>query len=295
MYSVELYRRLQETEHAPGWVECGGIRLASPERMEEIRRQIRLGHGVRAAIARDLAGRGAGGAVPAARHRRRGGRRLPRLRRLPRPVAGCNALANAARGNGLRVHPHPGDRHRRRARRVAGAHRPRDDRLRDGRQLRRHVRGGDRAASRRAPPAGADVAPVRRDGGVPEWPRRDRAASADAARPGPARLLPAGGGRAGDGRLRAQRGAVDRRRAVVRRDPGRLQRPAAPGRWDRFEEITANSQVRVPAMADAGLRKIINGPEAFTPDNEFARETTASSSPLDSARTASRARAASAR
>jgi 4-methylaminobutanoate oxidase (formaldehyde-forming) len=40
-YSVELYRRLQETEHAPGWVECGGIRLASsPERMEEIRRQI---------------------------------------------------------------------------------------------------------------------------------------------------------------------------------------------------------------------------------------------------------------
>ena len=40
-YSVELYRRLQQTEHAPGWVECGGIRLASsPERMEEIRRQI---------------------------------------------------------------------------------------------------------------------------------------------------------------------------------------------------------------------------------------------------------------
>ena len=41
MYSVELYRRLQETDVAPGWVEAGGIRLASsPERMEEIRRQI---------------------------------------------------------------------------------------------------------------------------------------------------------------------------------------------------------------------------------------------------------------
>ena len=39
--------------------------------------------------------------------------------------------------------------------------------------------------------------------------------------------------------------------------------------WDRFEEITHNSQVRVPAMADVGLRKVINGPEAFTPDNEF--------------------------
>ena len=42
-----------------------------------------------------------------------------------------------------------------------------------------------------------------------------------------------------------------------------------PEEWDRFEEITANSQVRVPAMADVGLRKVINGPEAFTPDNEF--------------------------
>src|SRR6476659_4541961 len=41
MYSVELYRRLQESETPPGWVECGGIRLAgTPERMEEIRRQI---------------------------------------------------------------------------------------------------------------------------------------------------------------------------------------------------------------------------------------------------------------
>ena len=41
MYSVELYRRLQQTEHAPGWVESGGIKLASsPERLDEIRRQI---------------------------------------------------------------------------------------------------------------------------------------------------------------------------------------------------------------------------------------------------------------
>src|SRR5690349_19751699 len=41
MYSVELYRRLgEESEFDPGWVECGGIRLASSEeRMEELRRQ----------------------------------------------------------------------------------------------------------------------------------------------------------------------------------------------------------------------------------------------------------------
>src|ERR1700710_1291850 len=40
-YSVELYRRLQHSDYPVGWTECGGIKLASsPERLEEIRRQI---------------------------------------------------------------------------------------------------------------------------------------------------------------------------------------------------------------------------------------------------------------
>ncbi|MBS1599471.1 MAG: FAD-dependent oxidoreductase [Bacteroidetes bacterium] len=39
--------------------------------------------------------------------------------------------------------------------------------------------------------------------------------------------------------------------------------------WDRLEEIMINSSMRVPAMATAPIRKVINGPEAFTPDNEF--------------------------
>ena len=41
MYSVELYRKLgEESEFDPGWIECGGLRLASSEeRMEELRRQ----------------------------------------------------------------------------------------------------------------------------------------------------------------------------------------------------------------------------------------------------------------
>jgi glycine/D-amino acid oxidase-like deaminating enzyme len=42
-----------------------------------------------------------------------------------------------------------------------------------------------------------------------------------------------------------------------------------PENWERFEEIGINSSVRVPAMASAPIRKMINGPEAFTPDNEF--------------------------
>lgn len=39
--------------------------------------------------------------------------------------------------------------------------------------------------------------------------------------------------------------------------------------WDRFEDIMTYSTMRVPAMATAPIRKMINGPEAFTPDNEF--------------------------
>ncbi len=39
--------------------------------------------------------------------------------------------------------------------------------------------------------------------------------------------------------------------------------------WPRFEEIMAGAIERVPAIADAGVSRMINGPEAFTPDNEF--------------------------
>jgi len=39
--------------------------------------------------------------------------------------------------------------------------------------------------------------------------------------------------------------------------------------WPRFEEIAQNSSKRVPAMEDVRVTRLINGPEAFTPDNEF--------------------------
>jgi len=39
--------------------------------------------------------------------------------------------------------------------------------------------------------------------------------------------------------------------------------------WDRFEEIAINSRRRVPAMEDVTVTRLINGPEGFTPDNEF--------------------------
>jgi 4-methylaminobutanoate oxidase (formaldehyde-forming) len=39
--------------------------------------------------------------------------------------------------------------------------------------------------------------------------------------------------------------------------------------WPRFDEIMAGAIRRVPSIADAGVSRMINGPEAFTPDNEF--------------------------
>ena len=46
---------------------------------------------------------------------------------------------------------------------------------------------------------------------------------------------------------------------------GKLLAPDLP----RFEPIMDGAIRRVPAMADARVSRIINGPEAFTPDNEF--------------------------
>jgi glycine cleavage system aminomethyltransferase T/glycine/D-amino acid oxidase-like deaminating enzyme len=39
--------------------------------------------------------------------------------------------------------------------------------------------------------------------------------------------------------------------------------------WPRFEEIVAGAVKRVPLMEDVKITRLINGPEAFTPDNEF--------------------------
>jgi 4-methylaminobutanoate oxidase (formaldehyde-forming) len=39
--------------------------------------------------------------------------------------------------------------------------------------------------------------------------------------------------------------------------------------WPRFAEIMDGAVRRVPSIGDAGISRMINGPEAFTPDNEF--------------------------
>jgi 4-methylaminobutanoate oxidase (formaldehyde-forming) len=45
--------------------------------------------------------------------------------------------------------------------------------------------------------------------------------------------------------------------------------------WPRFEEIVTGARRRVPAMDEIKVTRLINGPEAFTPDNEFCLGETA--------------------
>ena len=39
--------------------------------------------------------------------------------------------------------------------------------------------------------------------------------------------------------------------------------------WDRFEPLMTNAIARTPSIKDAQVVRLVNGPEAFTPDNEF--------------------------
>ncbi len=39
--------------------------------------------------------------------------------------------------------------------------------------------------------------------------------------------------------------------------------------WEHFSVLMDEALVRVPALADTGIRKFYNGPESFTPDNQF--------------------------
>ena len=272
MYSVELYRRLQQGEHAVGWTESGGIKLASsPERLQEIRRQISWArtyglplHEISVAEAKEL--------FPLLDTDGVVRRRLSGLRRLPRSRPSCATRwrtwpARAERSD-LRAHAGWWVSTSARSGR-AGPHRPRRHRVRDRRQLRRDVRRRDRPAGRRADPDRSDVAPVPGHRGVPR--RGDDPALPTLRDPD---LLVyfrqevdglVMGGYERDPAPWTADGttATTRSRADFN---GRL----LPEDWPRFEEIAAERRsAGCRRWPTSGIRRMINGPEAFTPDNEF--------------------------
>jgi 4-methylaminobutanoate oxidase (formaldehyde-forming) len=51
--------------------------------------------------------------------------------------------------------------------------------------------------------------------------------------------------------------------------PDGFEAKLLPEDWDRMEELLENAIVRVPALETAPVKKLFNGPEAFTPDADF--------------------------
>ena len=51
--------------------------------------------------------------------------------------------------------------------------------------------------------------------------------------------------------------------------PTTSTRRLLPEDWDRFAPLMANACSRVPAVETVEDRQLVNGPEGFTPDNEF--------------------------
>ena len=278
MYSVELYRRLQATDQPVGWTESGGIKLASsPERLEEIRRQISWArtydlplHEISVDEAAELFPLlNTEGVVGAAYLESDG---------YLDPSQLTYSMAAAARANGVRILTHT---------RVLGLD-VADD-LYGGRITGVTTDRGHIACEIVVNCGGMFAAEIGRLAGVriPLVPMSHQYLITDAFLPdrataaGPGKPLPTlrdpdllvyyrqevagllmGGYERNPAAFTATHHAVD---AIAPDFNGRL----LPEDWSRFEEITTNAQHRVPALADVGIKQMINGPEAFTPDNEF--------------------------
>jgi 4-methylaminobutanoate oxidase (formaldehyde-forming) len=267
MYGTQLYRRLAaETGADPSWHEVGSIRLASsPERMEELRRQAGwaktfglplelIGADEAKALFPLMSTEGVLGAVY-----------LPTDGWLD-PSGLAHALAAGARSRGATIRPHT---------RVVAISTER------GRVTGVTVeQGGERQEIRAevVVDAGGMFAPeIARMVGVnvPIIPMAHEYLFTE----------PIEGVHPGLPQLRDPDNLVYYREEVGGLCMGGYERHPAPwgldgipadfnGKllapdWPRFEEIMVGAVRRVPAIAEAGINRMINGPEGFTPDNEF--------------------------
>jgi 4-methylaminobutanoate oxidase (formaldehyde-forming) len=281
MYSVELYRRLQQTEHAPGWIESGGIKLAStPERLEEIRRQISWAqtydlplHEISPDEARERFPLMSTDGVVGACFLDSDGQIDPSQL--------CMALAAFARAAGVTVRTHtrvlaidtePVGPSRLEQRRVSKVQTDRGDiecevvvdaagmfaaevaRMVDVRvpiiPVSHQYVVTEPCLAAAGLPAGHDPLPSLRDPDLLVYFRQE------------VEGLVMGGYERNPAAWSASESAYDD-------IPADFNGKLLPEAWERLEEIATNATVRVPAMAEIGMRSVINGPEAFTPDNEF--------------------------
>jgi 4-methylaminobutanoate oxidase (formaldehyde-forming) len=263
MYSSELYDELEQaTGRDPGWRRVGGLRLATtPERMEELHRQ--ASSATTYGLELDLLS-------PEETQERLplldvgdvlGAAWLPGDGYLDPGLLGL-ALAAGARGQGVRFCTHT---------RVTGID------VTDGRVTGVRTDRGDVRTEVVAICAGAATGVVGRLAGVevPVVPMRHQyvvteplepAVAADSTtvrdpdhityfRPETDGLLV--GGYARNPATWDVDAPLAEPRTLFDPDP------------DRFAESWAGAQKRVPALRDAKIAKVVNGPEAFTPDGEF--------------------------
>jgi heterotetrameric sarcosine oxidase gamma subunit len=287
-YSVELYRRLQAGEHPPGWVESGSLKVASSrERLAEVRRQVSWARAQGLPL-EEVGPDDVGRLFPLADldgvH---GGCFLPSDGQVD-PSQLTYALAAGARAGGVRIATRtrvlaietvPAGRHgeQRRVSRVRTDH-------------------GDVECEVVVDCGGMYAAELARlvDVRVPIVPMAHQyvvtermPAVVAATRERPSSGLPSlrdpdllvyyrqevdglvlGGYERDPAPFTATATAYD---AVPADFNGRL----LPADTDRLEEILANAQRRVPDLAGTGVRRVVNGPEGFTPDNEFCLGETA--------------------
>lgn len=271
-YSVELYRTLQAGEHPPGWVEGGSIRLAStPERLQEIRRQLDWAstsgldlHELSATEAAELfplmSTEGVHGAAL-----------MPTDGQLD-PSGLCYSLAAGARAHGVRIHTHTrviaidttGEGLRRRVTRVRTS--------RGDIECEVVVDCGGMFAAQIARLVGVRVpiVPMSHQYVVTEPMFEHRSSPLPSLRDPDLLVyyrqevdgLVMGGYERNCLPWTATASSYD---AV----PADFNARLLPEDWERFEQIADNARIRVPAMESAGIRRFVNGPEAFTPDNEF--------------------------
>ena len=268
MHSVDLYRQLEKSETPPSWVECGSIKLAStPERLEEIRRQI----GWAKTFGLDL-------------HEispKEAQERFP-LMVVDGVVGACimesdgqvdpsqlaQALASGARRGGARIFPHT---------RVLAI------RTKNQRIVGVETDKGFIECEIVVNCGGIYSAEIGRlvDVRIPIVPMSHQYLITD-------NFLPAGQPKLPslrdpdlliyfrqevDGLVMGGYERESRPWSTSREKfddiPANFNGMLLPEEWERFEEIAINSQRRVLKMSEIGIKKFINGPEAFTPDNEF--------------------------
>jgi 4-methylaminobutanoate oxidase (formaldehyde-forming) len=268
MYSVDLYRRLQRSEYPVGWTQSGGVKLASsPGRLEEIRRQVSWArtydlplHEISAAEAKQRFPLIDTDGVLGAAYLESDG--------YLDPSQLCYALATLARARGTRIAQRT---------RVLGID------VRGGAVRSVRTDRGDIECETVVNCGGMFAAEIGRLAGVriPVVPMSHQYVITEPVLPRSATPLPT---------LRDPDLLVYFRQEVDGLVMGGYERDPEPWtaterrfdeipadfnakllreNWSRLEEIAQNSERRVPAMAGLGVRKVINGPEAFTPDNEF--------------------------